>query len=208
MLLTENITKARDLLAKVSIFEMPPTLVHDYVVVDGMLHGTQPVLSWSKAIARMDTLCAGGCPKKALVKEAQELVIMEQTKAAMAAGTPHLAGNPSPQFKTPPVAPLPSTPIFSSFTAEKNVAPASPAPTETVWKHGPCKVTKVTDASGSFLHVSSPYNVNFISALKTLPIPDRKYVESPHGSSNKAWVIKAVHETWVQSLIQSTFPKA
>lgn len=79
------------MLGKISIFEMPRPLVHVFVSVDNMLWGTVPVMSWSPAIKLIDELRDKGCPKKALLEAAQEILISEQTKAAMAAGTPSLS---------------------------------------------------------------------------------------------------------------------
>lgn len=222
MLFTEQIIQARDLLASISIFEMPKGLVHSFAVVDGMLHGVQPVLSWAKAITLVEDLHEKGCPKKAVLKEAQNLLIQAQMQAAIgsldvATMADELPATKKP-FSTTGVTTTGKGPKWNTNSPNFQQVPktSAPAPHEVVTVAPPphpkppptvlfssvnpkCLVAEQDDQ----LLINTPFNAAFVSALKTLPPYERKW-----NASKACWLVDTKHKNWVINLIQIHYSPA
>lgn len=215
MLLTDQIIQARDLLASISIFEMPKGLVHSFAVIDGMLHGVQPVLSWAKAITLVEDLHDKGCPKKAVLKEAQNLLIQAQMEASLGSldvatmaddqptGTGYVHTFPGKKkawnTSAPNMQQVPKTPKTPAPAPHETVTvapPSPPKPLPTVLFSSASPKCLVAEQDGKLL-INTPFNAAFVSALKTLPPYERKW-----DAGKVCWIVDSKHKDWVISLIK------
>lgn len=251
--INKAINKAAFLLSKISIFQMPHTLVHSYARLDCMLHGVISVNSWESAIGLLDKLKSEGCPKKSLLDDAKEILLAEQM-AAFSKGVPakaevktdavwstpawvqKMADTPDapepkkPAFAAPPTVKLPpyesetkatvnkpgfyepsyvASPAVDAAANEKkwnvNAPNIQQIPKDSIPSPAPVNFKAIKGCAIQTLPnhvlVKTPYNPQFVNALKTLPVPDRKW-----DTANQVWVVAVAHKSWVLNLMNSTFP--